>query len=140
MTDDGRAGRVLGLDYGSRRVGVAVSDPLRITAGALEVVDRERAVTRVTELVDELEVTRIVLGFPRSLAGGEGPAAAAVRRFAAEIEAATGLSVTLVDERFSTVSAERSMREAGARRRTRRESLDKVAAAIILQGFLDHSQ
>ena len=140
MTDDGRAGRVLGLDYGSRRVGVAVSDPLRITAGALEVVDRERAVARVTELVDELEVTRIVLGFPRSLAGGEGPAAAAVRRFAAEIEAATGLSVTLVDERFSTVSAERSMREAGARRRTRRESLDKVAAAIILQGFLDHSQ
>lgn len=140
MTDDGRAGRVLGLDYGSRRVGVAVSDPLRITAGALEVVDRERAVTRVTELVDELEVTRIVLGFPRSLAGGEGPAAAAVRRFAAEIEAATGLSVTLVDERFSTVSAERSMREAGAKRRTRRESLDKVAAAIILQGFLDHSQ
>ncbi|HSL24913.1 MAG TPA: Holliday junction resolvase RuvX [Acidimicrobiia bacterium] len=140
MTDDGRAGRVLGLDYGSRRVGVAVSDPLRITAGALEVVDRERAVTRVTELVDELEVTRIVLGFPRSLAGGEGPAAAAVRRFAAEIEAATGLSVTLVDERFSTVSAERSMREAGARRRTRRESLDKVAAAIILQGFLDHPQ
>jgi putative Holliday junction resolvase len=140
MTDDGRAGRVLGLDYGSRRVGVAVSDPLRITAGALEVVDRERAVARVTELVDELEVTRIVLGFPRSLAGGEGPAAAAVRRFAAEIEAATGLSVTLVDERFSTVSAERSMREAGAKRRTRRESLDKVAAAIILQGFLDHPQ
>jgi putative Holliday junction resolvase len=138
MTAGRSQGRVLGLDYGSRRVGVAISDPLRITASALEVIDRSRAVARVADLVRERDVARIVLGLPISLSGGEGPAAEAVRRFAAEIEAATGLTVTLVDERFSTVTAERSMLEAGARRLVRRQRLDKVAAAIILQGFLDH--
>ncbi len=130
-------GRVLGLDHGTRRVGIAVSDALRLTAQPLEVVARERAVARVAEVVSEYEIKEIVVGIPTSLNGSEGPAAAAARQFGAEITLATGVEVSYVDERFTTVTAEKAMLEAGAKRRVRRESLDKVAAAIILQAFLD---
>ena len=130
-------GRVLGLDHGTRRVGIAVSDALRITAQPLEVVARAKAVTRVKEIVADYGVGVIVIGLPTSLQGGEGPPAAAARHFGREVVAATGIDVTYVDERFSTVTAEKAMLEAGARRQVRRESLDKVAAAIILQAFLD---
>ena len=129
--------RVLGLDHGTRRVGIAVSDALRITAQPLEVVGRAKAVTRVTEIVGEYGVGEIVIGLPTSLQGGEGPPAAAARHFGQEVAAATGIDVTYVDERFSTVTAEKAMLQAGAKRQARRESLDKVAAAIILQAFLD---
>ena len=130
-------GRVLGLDHGSRRVGIAVSDPLRITAQPLEVVARSRAVARVAGLVAEYEVNEIVVGLPTSLQGGEGAAAVAARQFATEVARATSINVTYIDERFTTAIAERAMLAAGAKRQTRRESLDKVAAAIILQAFLD---
>jgi putative Holliday junction resolvase len=130
-------GRVLGLDHGSRRVGVAVSDALRITAQPLEVVPRTRAVNRVKEIVDEYEIAEIVVGLPTSLNGNEGPPAAAARAFGDEIALATGMEVAYVDERFTTVTAEKVMLEAGAKRQVRRDSLDKVAAAIILQTFLD---
>ena len=130
-------GRVLGLDHGSRRVGIAVSDPLRITAQPLEVVARSRAVARVAGLVAEYEVNEIVVGLPTSLQGREGAAAVAARQFATEVARATSINVTYIDERFTTAIAERAMLAAGAKRQTRRESLDKVAAAIILQAFLD---
>ena len=136
MTTD-RSGRVLGLDHGSRRVGVAVSDALRLTAHALEVVPRHLAVSRVAELVEELGINQVVVGLPTSLSGVEGAAAAAARRFAADVAAATGRDVVLIDERYSTVTAEKTMLAAGSKRRARRQSLDKVAAAIILQSFLD---
>lgn len=132
-------GRVLGLDHGSRRVGLAVSDALRITAQPLEVVARARAVTRVKEIMAEYQIKEIVVGLPTSLNGSEGPPAVAARDFGAEIALATGIEVTFVDERFTTVTAEKAMLEAGAKRQVRRESLDKVAAAIILQAFLDRS-
>lgn len=132
-----RRGRVLGLDHGSARVGVAVSDALRITAQPLEVVVRPRAVARIAEIVAEYEIEEIVVGLPTSLNGTEGPPASAARGFGAEISLATGLDVTYVDERFTTVTAEKVMLDAGAKRRVRRDSLDKVAAAIILQAFLD---
>jgi len=135
-----RPGRVLGLDHGSHRVGVAVSDPLRLTAQPLEVVPRAGAVARVAELVAEYEVEEIVVGLPTSLNGTEGPPAAAARGFGGEIALATGLEVHYVDERFTTVTAEKAMLAAGAKRRVRRDRLDKVAAAIILQAFLDRSQ
>jgi len=132
-----RSGRVLGLDHGSRRVGVAVSDALRITAQPLEVVARARAVARVAEIVAEYEIEEIVVGLPTSLKGTEGPPASAARGFGGEIAQATGIEVSYVDERFTTVTAEKVMLQAGAKRQVRRESLDKIAAAIILQAFLD---
>ena len=140
MSEDGpraRRGRVLGLDHGSRRVGVAVSDALRLTAQPLEVVARVRAVARITEIAAEYEVEEIVVGLPTSLNGLEGPPAAAARAFGGEVARATGIDVSYVDERFTTVTAEKVMLQAGAKRQVRRESLDKVAAAIILQAFLD---
>lgn len=135
-----RRTRVLGLDYGRKRVGVAISDELRIAAHALEVLPRVEALDRIVALVEEYAVSEIVVGLPTTLAGSEGHSARAARYFGAEIEAATGLSVTWVDERFSSNTAERVMLEAGVRRRSRRQTLDKVAATVILQSFLDRQQ
>ena len=114
-----------------------MSDALRITAQPLEVVARARAVARVAEIVAKHGIKEIVVGLPTSLRGGEGPPAIAARLFGDQVAAVTGLEVRYVDERFTTVTAEKAMLEAGARRQVRRESLDKVAAAIILQAFLD---
>jgi putative Holliday junction resolvase len=132
-------GRILALDPGSKRVGVAVSDPLRLTAQPHEVLDVtspdfERL---LREMVDELDVVRIIVGLPVGLNGNEGPAAAAARGFAARVAAATGLPVDLYDERFSTVTAERVLLEAGLRRSRRRAARDSVAAAVFLQAYLD---
>ena len=133
------AGRVLALDYGTRRVGVAVSDPLGITAQAHSVLDGAGPglMGNISRLAAELGAERIVIGLPVSLDGSEGPAAAAVRRFAAEVGAATGLPIDLLDERFTTVSAERVLVEAGLNGRRRREIRDRVAAAVLLQSYLD---
>ena len=127
------------MDHGSRRVGVAMSDPLRITAQPLEVVARSKAVERIKDLVAEFLIVEIVVGLPVSLDGGHGEPAKAARQFGAEVAAATGLDVTYLDERFTTVTAEKAMLEAGARRTVRRDNVDKVAAAIILRAFLDRS-
>ena len=132
-----RPSRVLGLDHGSRRVGIAISDALRITAQPLEVVARVSAVDRIAEIVGEYGIEEIVVGLPTSLSGNEGPPAVAAREFGGEIGLATGIEVLYVDERFTTVTAEKVMLQAGAKRRVRRDSVDKVAAAIILQAFLD---
>jgi putative holliday junction resolvase len=127
------------LDHGSRRVGLAMSDPLRITAQPLEVVARAAAVARIKDLVLEYQIVEIVVGLPISLGGAQGEPAEAARQFGAEVAAATGIDVAYLDERFTTVTAEKAMLEAGARRRVRRENVDKVAAAIILRAFLDRS-
>ncbi len=132
-------GRVLGLDHGSHRVGLAMSDPLRITAQPLEVVTRGAAVARIKDLVLEYQIVEIVVGLPISLDGAQGGSAEAARQFGAEVATATGIDVAYLDERFTTVTAEKVMLEAGARRRVRRENIDKVAAAIILRAFLDRS-
>jgi putative Holliday junction resolvase len=95
------------------------------------------AVARVNQIAIEYEVAEIVVGIPTSLSGAEGPPALAARQFGAEVGVATGLEVTFVDERYTTAIAERTMLAAGAKRQVRRQSLDKVAAAIILQAFLD---
>lgn len=116
-----------------------MSDPLRITAQPLEVVARSKAVARIKDLVREFLIVEIVVGLPVSLDGGHGEPAKAARQFGAEVAAATGLDVKYLDERFTTVTAEKAMLEAGARRIVRRENVDKVAAAIILRAFLDRS-
>ena len=132
------ARRILALDHGSVRVGVAVSDPLGMTAQPRDVLDVGPAlIEQIGNLVSDLGVERIVVGLPIGLDGAEGAAAIAARAFAARVAAETGIPTELVDERFSTVIAERSMIEAGARRGRRRRSRDSVAAAIFLQSYLD---
>ncbi len=130
-------GRVLALDYGTRRIGVALSDPLRLVASPLCVLDAEGAVQAITTLVSEHDPDLIVVGLPVSLSGSEGPAAVAARKLGEEVAAATGLSVEMVDERFTTSNAERALIEGKVKRRDRRKKVDKVAAALILQHYLD---
>lgn len=129
--------RYLGVDCGSKRVGLAVSDAAGILASPLEVVARAEAPALVAALVEELGIGGLVVGLPTGLSGGEGRSAEEARALGAELAAATGLPVQFVDERFSSRLAEDALIETGMRRRRRRATVDKVAAAVILQGFLD---
>lgn len=129
--------RVLAVDPGTIRVGLAVSDPLGITAQPLEVVPASAAVERIRVLAEELDVGLVVVGLPVTEKGEEGPAALAAREMAARIAEATGLEVTTLDERYTSRMAESLMVEAGVRRRRRRQGVDKVAAAVLLRAYLD---
>lgn len=129
--------RVLGVDYGTKRVGLAVSDGLCLTARPLEVVSRQEVVARSIDVAKELEIAKIVVGLPTSLGGEEGIAASEARKLGLELGEATGLPVEYHDERFTSRMAENSLLESGMKRRNRRETIDKVAAAIILQDYLD---
>ena len=131
--------RILGLDVGSVRIGVALSDRLGMTAQPLEVIERKKvkAVPRIAELVAEHEVTRIVVGRPLQLDGREGQAVAAVDAFVASLKPHVTVPIETWDERLSTAQAERDMIAAGARRDRRKGAIDKVAAALILQSYLD---
>lgn len=132
-------GRVLGLDPGTVRVGVALSDPLRITAQPHSSLDAgaPELVERIAALISEFDVDLVVIGLPVSLDGTEGPAAKAARGFADAVAAGVGVPVELHDERFSSVTAERAMLEMGARRAERKAARDRVAAAVFLQSYLD---
>jgi putative Holliday junction resolvase len=131
--------RTLGIDIGTVRVGVALSDPLRITAQPLVVINRKRGdiYSQLVAVVDDNEVDRIVVGYPLQLDGRVGLAAQAADEFIANLEQRVSVPIDRWDERLSTKAAERSMIEAGARRERRRENIDKVAAALILQSYLD---
>ena len=131
--------RVLGLDHGERRIGVAVSDATGTIATPHSVIDRRgQDVSDVLRsVIDEYDVEVIVVGLPLHLSGDEGASAKSARSFAEAVAEATGLPVALQDERFTTVTAEAALLEGGVRRRERREVRDKVAAAVMLQGYLD---
>lgn len=133
-------GRVLGLDPGERRIGVALSDPLGMIAQPLAVLDRRRddVVAEVGEIVAAHGVERVVIGLPVSLRGEEGPAVARARELGEVIARELNVAVEFYDERFTTVQAESALIEGGVRRRERREARDKVAAALMLQGYLQH--
>ncbi len=131
------SGRVLALDHGTSRVGVAISDPLRITASPLEVLDAANAIQRIQEIVAEYRPEIVVVGLPVSLDGAENAAAIAARRFGDAVGEATGLPVEFVDERFTSHTAEKALLEGGLTRRKRRRKIDKVAAAVILRSYLD---
>lgn len=133
-------GRVLALDPGTKRIGVAVSDPMRIVATPLAVVPADGFASHLRELLDEYRPTEIVVGLPVGLSGREGPSAERARAFAAEVADLSGLPVEVIDERFTTATAEAAMIEGGVKRRRRRESVDKVAAAVILRQYLDRSR
>ncbi len=134
--------RVLGLDYGERRVGVAVSDGLGLTAQPHSVIDRAQMDLgkALAEIIAEYEIKRVVVGLPVSLSGSEGEVAARARAFAAEVADLTGLGVEMYDERFTSVEAERVLLEAGARRSRRKSVRDKLAASVMLQGYLDSAR
>ena len=132
--------RVLALDVGDKRVGVAISDLTQFLARSLKVIQRsspENDCDTVARLLEEYEVERVVVGYPRSLDGTVGEQAEKVERYAAGLAKALDVPVVLWDERFSTVSAERLMREVGLRGKKKRERIDAVAAAVILQDYLD---
>ncbi len=133
--------RLLSLDVGDRRIGAALSDPLGITATPLLAIDRKRvrdAVAAVLDLAREHEVSGIVVGFPLTLSGEAAHQAAKVKDFVRVLESRTELPVVAVDERFSTQEAERLLRSAGRRARSRdKGAVDSAAAAVILQTYLD---
>jgi len=129
--------RYLGVDYGTKRVGLAISDGLGLTARPLQVVARTAVVKRVQELHEEYTVTTMVVGLPTGLSGQEGASAAGARALGDELSDATGIPVEYLDERFTSNLAEEALLQSGMKRRERRETVDKVAAAIILQDYLD---
>ena len=135
--------RIMGLDYGTKTVGVAVSDPLGITAQAVETVTRKdenklrKTCARIEELVAEYEVEKIVLGLPKHMNNDIGDRAEKSMQFGEMIGRRTGLEVVMWDERLTTVEAERTLIETGIRREHRKQYVDQIAAVFILQGYLD---
>jgi len=132
--------RVLALDVGDKRIGVAISDPGQVLARSLKVIQRgsrQEDFAAVARLVEEYEVETVVVGYPWSLDGKAHAQAEKVERYATSLAESLTVPMLLWDERFSTVSAERLMREAGLRGKKKRERVDAVAAAVILQDYLD---
>lgn len=131
--------RILGLDVGESRVGVAVSDPLGKTAQPLETLKRdERTLDRLDEIAEELEVTGVVAGLPLRMDGTEGAQAKLVREFAASMSERLGLPITFVDERLTTKQAESVLAGQKLGARQKREASDRIAAALILQTYLQN--
>ena len=135
--------RVMGLDYGSKTVGVAISDPLGITAQGIETIHRKaenklrQTLARIEELVKEYEVDKLVLGFPKHMNNTIGDRAEKSLELKAMLERRTGLPVIMWDERLTTLEAERTLIESKVRREDRKKYVDKIAAVFILQGYLD---
>lgn len=135
--------RILGLDFGSKTVGVAVSDELLMTAQGLEIIRRQspnklrQSLARIEEIVREYQVERIVLGYPKNMNNTEGERCEKTKEFKDMLERRTGLPVVLWDERLTTVSADKLMMETGVRREDRKKYVDEIAAVFILQGYLD---
>ena len=136
--------RIMGLDFGSKTVGVAISDPLFLTAQGIEIVRRKapgklrQTLARINELKEDYEVGKIVLGFPKNMNNTEGERCEKTLEFKEMLEKRTGLEVVLWDERLTTVEADRTMMQVGIRRENRKEYVDELAAIFILQGYLDY--
>ena len=135
--------RILGLDFGSKTVGVAVSDGLLLTAQGVETIERKdenklrKTCARIEELIAEYEITEIVLGLPKNMNNTEGERVEKTKAFGEMLERRTGLPGHYWDERLTTVAAEQILMESGVRRENRKAVIDKVAAGLILQGYLD---
>lgn len=136
--------RILGLDYGSKTVGVAVTDALGWTAQGLEIIRRKqesktrKTLARIEELVEQYQVTEIILGYPVMLSGDEGVRVEMCKLFKADLERRTGLPVAFWDERLTTVEAYEIMTELGIPKKDWKEYVDMIAAQRILQGYLDY--
>ncbi len=138
--------RIMGLDFGSKTVGVAISDPLLLTAQGIEIIRRKddnklrQTLARIEELAVQYEVSEIVLGYPKNMNDTEGERVEKTKAFKESLERRSGLPVFLWDERLTTVAADKSMMEMGIRRENRKEFVDEIAAMLILQGYLDHKR
>ena len=136
--------RILGLDYGTKTVGVAVSDELLITAQGVEIIRRKspsklrQTLARIEELVEEYGADRIVLGYPKNMNNTEGVRCEETKEFQEMLERRTGKEGSRWDERLTTVAADKAMMESGIRRENRKEFVDEIAAIFILQGYLDY--
>lgn len=136
----------MGLDFGSKTVGVAISDPLLITAQGIEIIRRKeenklrQTFARIEALIEEYGVDRIVLGLPKNMNDTLGERAQLSLEFKEKLERRTGLPVVMWDERLTTVAADKAMMEAGIRRENRKDYVDKIAACLILQGYLDQRE
>lgn len=135
--------RIMGLDYGSKTVGVAISDELGITAQPIMTIERKsenklrKTLAQIEELIEAYEVSFVVLGYPKNMNNTEGARVDATMEFKEHIERRTGLDVVLWDERLTTMESERILMDAGVRREKRKAYIDKMAAAIILQSYMD---
>jgi len=133
----------MGLDYGAKTVGVAVSDELLLTAQPVETIERARetklrqTLARIEELMEEYQVEKVVIGLPKKLNNEEGERCKKTREFAAMVERRSGLEVILWDERLTTVLADSVLEEGGVARKNRKRYIDKVAASLILKGYLE---
>ena len=133
----------MGLDYGSKTVGVSISDALLLTAQGIETIERKeenklrKTLARIEALIKEYEVEKIVLGLPLNMNDTIGERAEKTLEFKAMLERRTGLEVVLWDERLTTVEAEQILIESNVRREDRKKYIDKIAAGFILQGYLD---
>lgn len=138
--------RIIGLDFGSKTVGVAVSDQLLITAQGVEIIRRtspkklRQTLARIEELIDQYEVDKIVLGYPKNMDNSEGERCEKTQEFKEMLEKRTQLPVILWDERLTTVAADKLMIESNIRREDRKKYVDRIAAEFILQGYLDSIQ
>lgn len=136
--------RILGLDFGSKTCGIAVSDPLLITAQSLKTIKREspnklrRTLAGIEEIVEEYDVGEIVIGLPKHMNDDEGERVSLTKEFGEKLCRRTGLNVVYWDERLTTIAAERVLQESGVRRENRKEHIDSIAATFILQGYLDY--
>lgn len=133
-------GRCLGLDVGDKRIGVAVSDELGISANAVEVVQRQEgagAIARLLAIIKEYEVSQVVVGLPRMMDGSVGIQANKVMEFTDHLKESLSVPVEYWDERLSTLAAEQVLIEANVRREKRKKVIDKLAAVVILQSYLD---
>lgn len=136
--------RIMGLDFGSKTVGVAISDPLFVTAQGVEIIRRKeenklrQTLARIEKLIVENEVGEIVLGLPKNMNASEGVRVELTNEFREKLERRTGLNVVMWDERLTTVAADKAMMEAGIRRENRKNYVDMIAATLILQGYLDY--
>ena len=131
------AGRCIGVDYGAARVGVAVSDPSRTIADPRPYFSAPTALNDIVELVQEVEATEVIVGLPLNMDGSWSDSTRAARDFANALRAMTPVRVTMLDERLSTVEAERNLREAGTRGRKQKRKIDSAAAAVVLQAYLN---
>ena len=135
--------RIMGLDYGSKTIGVAISDPLGLTAQGIEIIRREdenklrKSLRRIEELVSEYQVEEIVLGFPKNMNNTIGERAQKSLELKEMLERRCGMPVIMWDERLTTVEANRTLMESGVRRENRSKYVDMIAAVFILQGYLD---
>lgn len=136
--------RILGLDYGTKTVGVAISDPLGYTAQGVETIFRKeenklrQTMARIGEIVDENDVAEIVVGLPKNMNNSSGEMAAKAQEFAAALERRLGIPVKMIDERLTTMMADKVLEQLNVKKSDRKQYIDKIAATYILQGYLDY--